>query len=91
MKSEKKMIKQVCLLFLCLCLSVCLIPNVSLASGESSIQLEISELQPNDVVYFGQYTDNDVTYDVPWYVIPNTVLYETSVPSGSNVLSLFSK
>lgn len=91
MKSEKKMIKQVCLLFLCLCLTVCLIPNVSLASGESSIQLEISELQPNDVVYFGQYTDNDVTYDVPWYVIPNTVLYETSVPSGSNVLSLFSK
>ncbi len=68
---------------------LCFAPAKSLAyaSTESKMQLGASGIKTDDEVYFGSY-DGSV---IPWTVLSSSALSETSVPSGANVLPLFSR
>ena len=61
-----------------------LLPQASLAAGESGIQLGTSGLKKDDEVYFGQYTDGSGTYNVPWIVLdPSSFLLSKYLLTGS--------
>ena len=68
--------RKVLRILLALCMVLCLAPmaafaedgSVSAPAERSSIALGSGGIQTNDEVYFGVYTENGVSYDVPWYV-----------------------
>ncbi|MDD4509325.1 MAG: DUF6273 domain-containing protein [Oscillospiraceae bacterium] len=65
------------------------VPTVYAVGSDSALQLDADGIGDGDTVYFGKYTENGTTYDVPWTVLPSTTLSETSV-AGTDVLPLLS-
>lgn len=55
---------------LCVCVALALQPAAAFAENtNSNIQLGTSGLDVGQKVFLGRYTENTVTYDVPWRVV----------------------
>ncbi|MDD6033420.1 MAG: hypothetical protein PUC47_08095, partial [Oscillospiraceae bacterium] len=75
------------LLSLALCLS--LLPTVAFAEGASGgsaeIQLGTGGIQTNDVVYYGVYTEDGTSYEVPWYALDTNGFLLSKYTIGTSI------
>ena len=91
--SLRRKCKGLCGFLLALCMVVTAMPALSMdayaAPGDPAIKLGTAGIPSGDKVYFGKYTDGGTTYDVPWIVLENNKLSETT--TAANTLPLLSE
>ena len=93
--SLRKKCKGLCGFLLALCMMVTAMPALSMtvyaAPGDPAIKLGTELIPSGDKVFFGKYTERSTatTYDVPWIVLENNKLSETT--TAANTLPLLSE
>lgn len=62
--------KRILSLLLCGAIITTLLPNISFATEDTIASME-RHISVGDVIYYGDYTESGITYDVPWIAINN--------------------